>query len=81
MKRGSRPSGAIFEVDAKQARLKELTAEVARDGFWDAPEATERVLRERKAFGTFLGRWSSLESSLADLRAYLALAGESGGEG
>ena len=39
---------AIFEVDAKQARLKELTAEVARDGFWDAPDATERVLRERK---------------------------------
>ena len=81
MKRGSRRSGAIFEVDAKQARLKELTAEVARDGFWDAPEATERVLRERKAIGTFLGRWSSLESSLADLRAYLALAGEAGGEG
>ena len=81
MKRGSRRSGAIFEVDAKQARLKELTAEVARDGFWDAPEATERVLRERKAIGTFLGRWSSLEASLADLRAYLSLAGEEGGEG
>jgi peptide chain release factor 2 len=81
LKRGSRRSGAIFEVDAKQSRLKELTSEVARDGFWDAPEATERVLRERKGIGTFLGRWSSLESSLADLRAYLSLAGESGGEG
>jgi peptide chain release factor 2 len=81
LKRGSRRSGAIFEVDAKQARLKVLTAEVARDGFWDAPEATERVLRERKAIGTFLARWSSLDASLADLRAYLALAGESGGEG
>ena len=34
-----------------------------------------------KSIGTFLGRWSSLESSLADLRAYLALAGEAGGEG
>jgi hypothetical protein len=62
LKRGSRRSGAIFEVDAKQARFRELTAEVARDGFWDAPEATERVLRDRKAVGTFLGRWSSLES-------------------
>ncbi len=81
MRRVSTRSGAIFEVDAKQARLKELTAEVARDGFWDTPEATERVLRERKAIGTFLERWSSLESSLADLRAYLDLADESGGEG
>jgi len=76
LKRGSRRFGAIFEVDAKQARLKELTSEAARDGFWDAPEATERVLRERKAIGTFLGRWSSLEASLSDLHAYLALAGE-----
>ncbi|MBP2689845.1 MAG: hypothetical protein H6Q83_2032, partial [Deltaproteobacteria bacterium] len=77
MKRGFTRSGAIFEVDAKQARLTELTAEVERDGFWDTPEGTERVLRERKAVETFLGRWSSLASSLADLRAYLDLAEES----
>jgi peptide chain release factor 2 len=80
LKRDSRRSGAIFEVDSKQARLKELTAEISRDGFWDAPESAERFLRERKGIETFLGRWSALEGSLGDLRAYISLSKESGGD-
>jgi len=80
LKRVSMRSGATFEVDAKEARLKELEAEVSREGFWDNPEGTERILRERKGIETFLGRWAALASSLADLRAYLDLADETGGE-
>ena len=80
MRRVSRRSGAIFEVDARESRLKELEAVVARDGFWDSPENAEGVLRERKAIETLLSRWSALASSLADLRAYLDLAEESGDE-
>jgi len=73
-------SGVIFEVDAKIARLKELEADVAREGFWDSPETAERLLRERKGLETFLARWTSLSASLGDLRAYLDLADESGDE-
>jgi peptide chain release factor 2 len=80
LRRGSRRFGATFEVDSKTARLKELETEVAREGFWDSPEAAERLLRERKGIETLLARWSSLASSLADLRAYLDLAAEAGDE-
>jgi len=81
LKRGSMRSGAIFEVDAKQARLKELTAEVARDGFWDAPEATERVLRERKAIGTSSGAGRPSNRPWRTCRRISPIAGEEGGEG
>jgi peptide chain release factor 2 len=78
LRRVSRRYGVIFEVDAKVARLKELEAEVSKETFWSSPEAAEPVLRERKGLETFLSRWSSLSASLADLRAYLDLADESG---
>ncbi|MGE5248077.1 MAG: peptide chain release factor 2 [Verrucomicrobiota bacterium] len=65
-----------LEVDAKAARLKELEAEAAREGFWDIPGAAEPLLRERKAIETLLGRWAALSASLDDLRAYLDLADE-----
>ena len=78
MKHGSRRSGATFEVDSRLSRQKELESEVTREGFWDAPESAERVLRERKGIETFLGRWNALSSALADLRAYLDLADEAG---
>lgn len=67
------PSGAIFEVDRRKARLTELEAAVAREGFWDFPENAEPVLKERKSLETFLSRWSGLEKMLADLKAYLEL--------
>ena len=80
MRRASLRYGATFEVDAKSERLKELEAEAAREGFWDSPEAAERLLRERKGIETLLGKWTSLSSSIADLKAYLDLATESGDE-
>lgn len=67
------PSGAIFEVDRRKARLAELDAATAREGFWDSPESAEPVLRERKAIETFLTRWEALEKMFGDLRAYLDL--------
>jgi peptide chain release factor 2 len=80
LRSGSTLYGAIFEVDRKVKRLEELEAEAAREGFWDSPEAAERLLRERKGIETLLGKWSSLSSSIEDLRAYLDLATESGDE-
>ncbi|MCL1926114.1 MAG: peptide chain release factor 2 [Syntrophorhabdaceae bacterium] len=54
--------------------------EAAREGFWDSPESAERFLKERKNIETLLGKCSSLSASIADLKAYLDLATESGDE-
>ena len=53
---------------------------MAREGFWDSPETAERLLKERKGIETLLGKCSSLSASIADLKAYLDLATESGDE-
>ena len=79
-RRVSRRCEVIFEVDSKTDRLKELETEAAREGFWNSPEAAERLLKERKSIETLLGKCSSLSSSIADLQAYLELATESGDE-
>ncbi|MBI5419421.1 MAG: peptide chain release factor 2 [Deltaproteobacteria bacterium] len=71
-------SGVTFEVEAKKARLPELEAAAAKEGFWKSPESAEALLKERKTLETFLSKWSGLERSLLDLRAYLDLYDESG---
>jgi peptide chain release factor 2 len=72
-----RPFGATFEVDRKRARLTELEAAVAREGFWESPDKAEGVLKERKSLETLLAKWERLEGSLGDLQAYLELYEES----
>ncbi|MGE5699953.1 MAG: peptide chain release factor 2 [Deltaproteobacteria bacterium] len=67
-----------FEVERKKSRLAELETAVAREGFWDAPETAEALLKERKALETFLSKWTGLEESLGDLRACLDLCDETG---
>ena len=78
MRRAARRSGAIFEVEGKGARLGELEAAVSREGFWDSPESAEPLLKERKSLETFLSKWSTLEKSLEDLRAFIDLNDEAG---
>jgi peptide chain release factor 2 len=73
-----RPSGATFEVEAKKARLVELEAAAAREGFWDAPESAEGLLKERKALETILSKWSGLVKGLDDLQACRDLFDETG---
>lgn len=77
MRTAFRPFGAIFEVDRRRARLAELEATVAREGFWESPDKAEGILRERKGLETFLAKWERIERSLDDLRAYLELYEES----
>ena len=78
MRRAAARSGATFEVERKKSRLAELETAVAREGFWDAPETAEALLKERKALETFLSKWTGLEESLGDLRACLDLCDETG---
>jgi hypothetical protein len=45
-------SRSIFDLVSQEKRLQEIEAEIARDGFWDNPDATTAILKER----TFLGQ-------------------------
>ncbi|MBI5575869.1 MAG: peptide chain release factor 2 [Deltaproteobacteria bacterium] len=69
-----------LEVDNKKNRLAELETAVSREGFWGSPESAEPILKERKSLENFLSRWSALEKSVGDLRAFIDLYDESGDE-
>ncbi|HAC05535.1 MAG TPA: peptide chain release factor 2, partial [Gemmatimonadetes bacterium] len=46
MKTSARPSersGGIFDLDARQERLRSLDSEMAQPGFWDKQEAAKAV--------------------------------------
>lgn len=60
-------------MDRKKTRLSAVEAAVAQEGFWDAPEKAEPLLKERKSLETFLSRWAGIETGIADLLAYLEL--------
>ncbi|MDA8139046.1 MAG: peptide chain release factor 2 [Desulfobacteraceae bacterium] len=55
---------SVFDLPAKQIRLKELEAIMAKEGFWNNPDAATPLLKER----TFLtGRLESYQSLLTEL--------------
>ena len=59
-------SGTIFDLAAKEERLQELESIIAKDGFWDNPEATKPLLKERTALAAKVDRYHSLARELED---------------
>jgi peptide chain release factor 2 len=61
-------------------RLKELEHIIAREGFWDNPEATKGVLRERALISGQLETFRRLEADLEENDLLLEMAEEEGDE-
>lgn len=71
-------SETLFDIDGKQNRLKELDSIIAKDGFWDNPDAATPLLKER----TFLvGRLEGYQALLTDLEENELLASMAAEEG
>ncbi len=47
--RESNNSGTIFDIPALEKRLAQIENQIAREGFWDQPEAAAMILKERAA--------------------------------
>lgn len=54
--------------------MAELEAVIAKDGFWDNPEETRDVLKERTALSGKIDKFKSLEKELEDVEVLLDLA-------
>ena len=76
----SNSCGAIFDVAENRARLTTLEKKLSEPGFWDNPEAAQRVLQERKQADDRIQADSKLERWLGDLETYLTLAAEEADE-
>lgn len=69
--------GGIFDIPAKEARLRDLEDQINADpNFWNDPKTSARVLKEKKGVELTLDHASKLKSLRDDLEAALELAPE-----
>ena len=69
-------SGGIFDLDARQERLKSLDSEMAQPGFWDNQELARAVIDESNSIKGWLEPWRALDGRVSDLRALVELLEE-----
>jgi peptide chain release factor 2 len=72
--------GAIFDLPAKEIKLKEIENQIAVDGFWDNPEETKGILRERTRISEQIERFKKLKDDLEENEILLDLAIEESDE-
>jgi peptide chain release factor 2 len=69
-------SRSIFDLASQEKRLQEIEAEIARNGFWDNPDATTAILKERTLLSQRIDAFHGLEGDLEDAGILLELAVE-----
>jgi peptide chain release factor 2 len=68
--------GVIFDLDDKEKRLAEIESIIAKDGFWDNPEDSKSILKERTSISNKIDRYNQLWSDLEENQILLDLAVE-----
>jgi len=63
----------IFDIVGKEKRLEEIETLIAQKGFWDNPEETTGVLKERTSISGVLDRFKTLYSDLEECEILLEL--------
>ncbi|MBW2468511.1 MAG: peptide chain release factor 2 [Deltaproteobacteria bacterium] len=64
----------MFDLDTKETRLAELEQLIARNGFWDNPEETKPVLKERTSLSNKIEKFKKLSQDLEETQILLDLA-------
>ena len=67
---------AVFDLAGKQHRLMEIEAQIAHKNFWDNPDATTDVLKERTYLTNAIDNWKQLTEMVEDTEILLELAVE-----
>lgn len=73
-------SGVIFDLEGKEKRLAEIEQHIAKDGFWDNPEETKPILKERTSLSNKIDKFSKLANDLEENQILLDLAVEESDE-
>lgn len=64
----------IFDLDGKNARLKELEKKRENSEFWNDPDAAKVILKEQKQIERSVEQFSTLYSEIEDTQVLLELA-------
>ncbi|NLY30830.1 MAG: peptide chain release factor 2 [Firmicutes bacterium] len=68
--------GLIFDVANREKQVSEYEADMAEPGFWDDPEAAQKIIDKLNAVKRPLTLWQRLNSKLEDLAVLLELGRE-----
>jgi peptide chain release factor 2 len=66
--------GAIFDVAGQEKRLAEIEQQIAKEGFWDNPEETKPILKERTLIANKIEKFNKLAAELEENQILLDLA-------
>ena len=73
-------SEVIFDLAGKQKRLAEIEHQLSRDGFWDQPEKSTAILKERTHLTAKVETFTSLVESLEESELLFEMAVEEADE-
>jgi peptide chain release factor 2 len=79
IERGLKRSGGIFDVPAKQARMRALEERMQRSDLWSNPDEAKKVGQELSALRSQLEQYTSLSRQIDDLVVLARLASEDPG--
>lgn len=69
-------SGGIFDLEARQERLKALDEVMAQPGFWDRQDTARETIDESNRLKAWVEPWKKLSTDVEDLRALAELLEE-----
>jgi len=70
------PSGVIFDAPAKQASLNKLAEQISDPDFWNNPEKSQKVMKDRKRLEEAIDSDRQISGLTSDLDTLLELARE-----
>lgn len=65
-----------FDLAGLKTNLEELNKKTEKDGFWDDPEAAQKVLKEKKTVENSIGSYEKLLTELEDMEELILMAEE-----
>ena len=80
LKSNSKTCGVIFDIDKKENRLAEIEQIISKEGFWDNPEETKSILKERTSLSDKIDNFKKLAEELEENEVLLDLAIEESDE-
>ena len=66
--------GGIFDVDAKQSKIKELQSQTESGSFWNDQITAQKVLQEIKSLQSWVDIWENVSKKVSDVDEYVQLA-------
>lgn len=69
-------SGCVFDLAAKRRDIGELEAAAGEPGFWDNPQAAQRIMRQITSLRSQVDSWELMDQQVNDLLELNEIAGE-----